>query len=688
MDMNLTSKQTPADERISFKEVIELVLKTVHSCDFDLNSEAIWTIESILNDVLNLLIQEVQKSQTTTNDIMKSVNDAVIKIFAGDLRKYAIRLANEALSKSQTSPNCGLTFNYQIIGNYLRQKISIDDPTAAIFITATLEYLSQEILENSGNAVLSETFHQKHCITLRFIMNTIINDDELSEVLKFIAIARAKKLGIKITDENDFISVLRDLNPDANETAADDVDKTTATDKVELPRITNQENLSDLIQLQELLYSNSIDTNSLQTLLKNFQKKYSSKEIDHQLILAFSLDYTKVPILVPFLSNKFMTSNDFIHADQELLNQLIESNVIFPLMVLWEKCLEFNKLTDEDYETPYNTDGGGDPLVNCRNFGVHYLLYYHVPDLKIEENLMKQFQQIKIQEGFIEIRKKEEIEEIINNDDLEKLRLLDSKSNFNFNSHIKKENLLYLYSSIPLLSYCIEKKAIKCFKYLLINGADPLQKTHVPIVHYNAQYANCEVNEDEFDEIWDAFGFAVAIGDIQYIKILQNQVGHFTNDLVMGCCQFHKNDTLSWILNENPSIIKYGLNHAVKYENIKAINLMLENPDLEIDVNIKDRYQRTPIHYAARNKLLPIFEMFIKKGADITEDENGNTPLDDAAKSDSLEIAQILMDKKEKINSYSKPLAHAVQFNSKRVCKLLVDFAIIGCSTIRRTLPL
>ena len=83
--------------------------------------------------------------------------------------------------------------------------------------------------------------------------------------------------------------------------------------------ITNQDDLSNLMRFQELLYSESIDTNSLRTLLGDLRKKYSFKENDHQLILAFSLDYTRVPILVPFLSNKCMTSNDFVHADQELL---------------------------------------------------------------------------------------------------------------------------------------------------------------------------------------------------------------------------------------------------------------------------------------------------------------------------------------------------------------------------------
>lgn len=64
-----------------------------------------------------------------------------------------------------------------------------------------------------------------------------------------------RKLEIKITDEDYFFSVLRALNPDVDEIAADNVE---FEDNVELPRITNQEDLSDLIQLQELLYSNFI----------------------------------------------------------------------------------------------------------------------------------------------------------------------------------------------------------------------------------------------------------------------------------------------------------------------------------------------------------------------------------------------------------------------------------------------
>ena len=124
--------------------------------------------------------------------------------------------------------------------------------------------------------------------------------------------------------------------------------------------------------------------------------------------------------------------------------------------------------------------------------------------------------------------------------------------------------------------------------------------------------------------------------------------------------------------------------NSIKYENIEAIKLLLENSDiiksesnLEIDVNITDLYKKTPLHYASRAKLLPIVKELIHKGADINaEDELKNTPLHEAAKSDSLEIAQLFLDNKVNIEHENKsrktPLLQTAQFNSKKVCQLLL----------------
>ena len=186
------------------------------------------------------------------------------------------------------------------------------------------------------------------------------------------------------------------------------------------------------------------------------------------------------------------------------------------------------------------------------------------------------------------------------------------------------------------------------------------------------------LNHNQINDVWDSFGFAGANGNIQYIKILQNHFGHLTSDIILGCTQFHKNGILSQILKENPSFAKFGLINSIKYENIEAISqfipFTLEN-ELTIDVNITDYYKKTPLHYASRAKLLPI--VLIHKGADINaEDELKNTPLHEAAKSDSLEIAQLFLDNKVNIEHENKsrktPLLQTAQFNSKKVCQLLL----------------
>ena len=440
--------------------------------------------------------------------------------------------------------------------------------------------------------------------------------------------------------------------------------------------ITNQEDLSDLLELQKVLYSDDINRDSLQTLIQNLQKKYSLKDIDHQLILASSLDYKKIPILLPLLSNKSMENVDFIHADQEFLFHLFQINISFPISVLWEKCMEFSKLTDNDYAPPDGTEITVEGPFVFFPFGMtHHMLFpYCIPTVPIEEKLMKIYEQYPIKwvlNSSSSKREKQEIEDIIENDDLERFRTISAISDFSFNGIIIKENLLFDYSSVPILSYCIEKNAMKCFKYAFINGANPFQKSTVPIINYESWDVYLYKTGEE--EIWDAFGFAGATGNIQVIKILQEKTGRLSEDLLMGCTKFHKNNIVSWILKENPSIAQFGLINSIKYENIQAIKLILENSDYKIDVNITDRFQRSPLHYAARTKLFPIAELLIKKGANVNStDHLNNSPLNDAAKSNSKEIAQLLL---ENGGNWKRkpPLYHAVQFNSKEVFHLLLN---------------
>ncbi len=57
-------------------------------------------------------------------------------------------------------------------------------------------------------------------------------------------------------------------------------------------------------ELQDILYSDPIDKAKLTKQIENLRTICSSGEIDRELIFGFSLDYQKIPILIPFLSKK------------------------------------------------------------------------------------------------------------------------------------------------------------------------------------------------------------------------------------------------------------------------------------------------------------------------------------------------------------------------------------------------
>ena len=68
------------------------------------------------------------------------------------------------------------------------------------------------------------------------------------------------------------------------------------------------------------------------------------------------------------------------------------------------------------------------------------------------------------------------IEEIISGDEIKELeKLLQEKDIKAFNT-ITKSFLEVEKMKIPLIQYCIIKKAIECFKYLLVNGFDDPNK--------------------------------------------------------------------------------------------------------------------------------------------------------------------------------------------------------------------
>ena len=197
--------------------------------------------------------------------------------------------------------------------------------------------------------------------------------------------------------------------------------------------------MKELQELQNILYKDPIDQEKLINIIEDLWATYSKEEIDQELIIAFSLNYERIPVLIPFLSKKLLEKNQLIHYDQDLLTILLKNEIDFPVDDILDLKKEEKKVLEEEL------------LMELEKKG------------------------IKIDKTKIEIRKKSRIETVIEEDDVESLKLLSNQPNFDFNQKIQKENQLYEYTEIPIILFCIEKHAMKCFKFLLLNGSNPLQ---------------------------------------------------------------------------------------------------------------------------------------------------------------------------------------------------------------------
>ncbi|PIE48819.1 MAG: hypothetical protein CSA39_05820 [Flavobacteriales bacterium] len=120
-------------------------------------------------------------------------------------------------------------------------------------------------------------------------------------------------------------------------------------------------------------------------------------------------------------------------------------------------------------------------------------------------------------------------------------------------------------------------------------------------------------------------------------------------------------------------VASYGFRSTNNLEFFKYLE------SLGISANITDNKGVNAIHNLAyRNKDLAIFDYFIKKGIAISKPDNdGNTPLINAANRNNAAVIKYFLDKKADINAQNKEgktaLANAVHRNSPEVVELLIN---------------
>ena len=170
--------------------------------------------------------------------------------------------------------------------------------------------------------------------------------------------------------------------------------------------------------------------------------------------------------------------------------------------------------------------------------------------------------------------------EIIEKDNVDELQILIVAHNIQtfsmFSSTFKNINDM----AISLLHFCIIKKAIKCFKYLLVNGYD--DPNHF-MEELNPDPDNKEwVKSYQYE--WDCMALAIYLGNMEIMKILEDKgIKKGNNSSHIEAAIFSYRNTIAKdIINEiedkdekTKDILNIGIAASIKKNNIKVIELLI-----------------------------------------------------------------------------------------------------------------
>ena len=130
---------------------------------------------------------------------------------------------------------------------------------------------------------------------------------------------------------------------------------------------------------------------------------------------------------------------------------------------------------------------------------------------------------------------------------------------------------------IPILYYCVMKKAIKCFKFLILNGANPsLELTYV-----SSNDIGLLIKGEKYE--WDCITVAAYFGEIEVMRILEERgINKLNNPYVWEAIALsHRNQFLHLFISRKDQIpnfeecIQKGFKGSIKGINLKAFKLLI-----------------------------------------------------------------------------------------------------------------
>ena len=197
---------------------------------------------------------------------------------------------------------------------------------------------------------------------------------------------------------------------------------------------------------------------------------------------------------------------------------------------------------------------------------------------------------------------------IIKKDDVDSLSLLMILGGVEkLDEQISYSDIVFDYFSIAPIGLAIEYNAMRCFKFLLLNGVDPNQK-------YNE---------------WDNLSIAAAKGQIQMMKILiENQYQVVSIKTAEAAAKFHQNHILKWvcdILLENEGnnfAFETILFQAILWNNLKGFGILSNKFNINYNWQNNIKFNASFLHTAVSSNSLKIVQILILNGANVNIKNN------------------------------------------------------------------
>ena len=190
-----------------------------------------------------------------------------------------------------------------------------------------------------------------------------------------------------------------------------------------------------------------------------------------------------------------------------------------------------------------------------------------------------------IDSPLLKINENQKLDEIIGGDKCEELIKLINEKDINQINTITASLNDTQKIIIPIIQYCIMKKAKHCFNFLILNGIDDPTRIMEVIKIKEEENIQTENSSDEIPEQkrqikkyeWDCMATAIYFGDIDIIKLLEEKGFKKGINLshIEAAILSYRNSIVKEIIDNNETMLNKALFTSTINNNITGIKLLI-----------------------------------------------------------------------------------------------------------------